>query len=122
MTMIPPFRPGVVVSIPADQSDNRVRTSPARGDDNSNVTAWLQAGKTRAVILEAPAGWPNDYPYQNDGYLWVYVYAAKAIDHSRSAKKKLDGVEVEVVGWTALYSVATSEYYLQRADITAISG
>jgi len=52
----------------------------------------------------------------------VYVYAAKAIDHSRSAKKKLDGVEVEVVGWTALYSVATSEYYLQRADITAISG
>lgn len=114
------IRPGVVVIVQRDQSDNRVRRTPEALAENANVTAWLEAGKTRAVILAKPDGWSQDYPYQKDDNVWVYVYAVKAKDHSTVANSKTQ-TETEVVGWTSAGPIGGSEVYLETADIKSLS-
>ena len=72
------------------------------------------------MILERPKDWDKDYPYQNGGYLWVYVYAGRAADNS-PVTGKMNGVQVEVVGWTAGLETKPGKFYLETADTTAIS-
>lgn len=114
------IRPGVVVSVPSDQLPNRVRRTPHALKSNVNVTAWLENGKTRAVILAKPVDWSGDYPYQGDDNLWVYVYAGKAKDHS-TATDSLIQTETEVVGWTSAGPIGGSEVYLETADVKPLS-
>lgn len=106
--------PGVVVEVPAGQPENRIRTSPGTSSSTS-TTAWLFPDQ-HAVVLQSPTGWTDDYPYEVDSYVWVYVYAAKATDEPKTAKKT-----VEVVGWTAAGQADGSEVYLTAANTTPLS-
>ena len=106
--------PGVVVEVPDGQPENRIRTSPGISNPTS-TTAWLFPGQ-HAVVLQPPTGWADPYPHDADGYAWVRVYAGKAIDDPKAAKKN-----VEVVGWTAAGKADGSEVYLKAADTTPLS-
>lgn len=92
------FVPGVLAKMQEGERENRIRREPVIPSDsqkiNENVTAWLPAGYV-LVVLRPPVGWAKSYPYEAQGYVWLYVYAGKAQDHPD--KKKAE----HVVGWTA---------------------
>jgi hypothetical protein len=110
-------RPYSVVVVPTGQEENRVRKQP---DTSAANSAWLKADETKAVILEQPLAWTKKYPYENDGHLWVYIYASRAKGSGPDGRMD-ERKEVEVLGWTAAAQLDTNgtikEWYLQPVDI-----
>ena len=74
------IRPGLTVVLVKDQDPraDHVRSGPKTKDNSFKYNGFLTTRETEAIILEKPERWELVYPFENEGFLWVFVHVCRA--------------------------------------------